>query len=69
MSARDDGPRDGERIDLWIAGPDDDVVYEIDEEAVMRLRDRLAAPRRARPPRRGAERERRERAAALRGLV
>jgi hypothetical protein len=66
MSARDDGPRETERIDLWLAGPDD-VMYDIDEEAVKRLLARLAAPRRTRPPRRGAERERRGRAGAVRG--
>jgi hypothetical protein len=59
MSGRDDHPRPG-RVDLWLAGPDD-VVYEIDEEAVKRLRARLAPAGRPRPPRRGAVRGRRER--------
>jgi hypothetical protein len=62
MSPRDDGPREA-RIDVWLAGPDD-VVYEIDEEAVARARAALAASARPRPPRRGTVRERRERVLA-----
>ena len=54
MSAGDDRPRDdAARRDVWLAGPDD-VVYEIDEEAVARLRAVMAVPRRPRPRRRGA---------------
>lgn len=65
MSAREDRPRDrAERRDVWLAGPDD-VVYEIDEEAVARLRAVMATPRRPRPPRRGPAARRHEHAAAI----
>jgi len=63
MSAGDDRPRDrAARRDVWLAGPDD-VVYEIDEEAVARLRAVMAIPRRPRPRRRGAADRRHERPA------
>ena len=62
MSAGEDRPRDGAaRRDVWLAGPDD-VVYEIDEEAVARLRAVMATPRWPRPRRRGYAAQRHERA-------
>jgi hypothetical protein len=55
MSAGEKRPRDRTpRRDLWLAGPDDDVVYEIDEEAVARLRAVIAAAAPPRPRRRDA---------------
>lgn len=64
MSAGEKPPRDrAVRRDVWLAGPDD-VVYEIDEEAVARLRAVMAAPSRPRPRRRGAEARRHELAPA-----
>ena len=66
MSAREDRPRDRTaRRDVWLAGPDDEVVYEIDEEAVARLRAVMAAPPRARPRIRLAVVRRRDHAAAM----
>ena len=64
MSAGEDRPRDGAaRRDVWLAGPDD-VVYEIDEESVARLRAVMATPRRPRPRRRGVAPRRHELAPA-----
>jgi hypothetical protein len=63
MSAGEDRPRDrAARRDVWLAGPED-VVYEIDEEAVARLRAVMAAPPRPRPRRRRAVVRRHEHAA------
>ena len=60
MSAAEDRPRDRTaRLDVWLAGPGD-IVYEIDEEAVARLRAVMAAPSRPRPRRRGGEARRHE---------
>jgi hypothetical protein len=65
MSGREDRPRDrAERRDVWLAGPED-VVYEIDEEAVARLRAVMAAPAGRRPRRRLAVGRRHEPAAAM----
>jgi hypothetical protein len=65
MSGREDRPRDrAERRDVWLAGPED-VVYEIDEEAVARLRAVMAAPAGRRPRRRLAAVRRHEPAAAM----
>jgi hypothetical protein len=65
MSAGEDRPRERPaRRDVWLAGPED-VVYEIDEEAVARLRAVMAAPPRPRPRRRRAVVRRHEHAAAM----
>lgn len=64
MSAPEDRPRDRtKRRDVWLAGPDD-IVYEIDEAAVARLRAVMSAAARPRPRRRGAAVRRHEHIAA-----